>query len=124
MPGQRQPPGLSVVVVSNNAETIDGLQRYLRDAGITTSVTRVVERTCDLVAAARCAVILFPDDFPETKVRAMLASLKRLRPSAVQVLVTGNLQRFAGSAGALVLAKPAFGWTILDAIRARFDPVE
>jgi len=124
MRGQRQSPTVSVVVVSDNAETIDGLQRYLRDAGVATRVTRVVERTCELVASARGAVILFPDDFPETKVRAMLAALKRLHPSAVQVLVTSDLQRFAGTRDALILAKPAWGSTILDAIRARLDPAE
>jgi hypothetical protein len=45
------------------------------------------------------------------------------------VMVTGEPKRFAealvhgeGHSQALVVAKPAWGWTILDAIRGRLEP--
>ncbi len=104
-----------VVVVSDNPETIDGLARYLNGAGIAVRSTRVLAQASEL-ARARSAVVVFPDDYPTPKVHAALATLKRR--AVHTVVVTSDLRHFSES-DTVVLPKPAWGWTILDAIRER-----
>ncbi len=122
MPRSRS--ALVVVIISDNPETLDGLERYLREAGISTRTTRSIARAHELATSARSAFVLFPDDFPLADVRAALAVLRRDRASTLRVLVTKNPLLFANPEGALVIPKPAWGWTILDAIRTRFEPTE
>jgi DNA-binding NtrC family response regulator len=119
--GDRQARGVSVAVVSDNAETLDGLERYLRDAGIAVRGTRSLDQAWEMVSPSRSVVVLFPDDFPTIRVFAALAALKRRRPSAQAVLVTKDFRRFASAEGAVVIPKPVWGFTILDAVRTRLE---
>jgi DNA-binding NtrC family response regulator len=116
--------GVSVVIISSNAETLDGLERYLGEAGISVRGTRSLDDACEMVAAARSVVLLFPDDFPTAKVLAVLTRLKRQRPGAVPVLVTKDAQRFAAADGAMVIPKPVWGWTLLDTVRRHLELTE
>jgi DNA-binding NtrC family response regulator len=120
----RQAQGVSVAVVSDNAETLDDLERYLCDAGIAARGTRSLEQACEMVSASRSVVVLFPDDFPTIRVFAALAALRRRRPGAQAVLVTKDHRRFASAEGALVIPKPVWGFTILDAVRTRLELTE
>jgi DNA-binding response OmpR family regulator len=105
---------LVVVVVSDNTETLDGLARYLTGVGITVRGTRVLAEASKLASHGRSAVVVFPDDYPKTKVTAALTTLKgRAIPT---VLITSDLRNFDETTN-VVLPKPAWGWTILDAIR-------
>ncbi|HEY2369837.1 MAG TPA: hypothetical protein VGH87_25735 [Polyangiaceae bacterium] len=107
----------AVLVVSNNPETLDGLARYLRGAGIAVRGTRALDEAARLGSRSRTAVVVFPDDYPPPKVRATLAHLKE--KDVLTVLVTSDLRAFS-TTNTLVLPKPAWGWTILDAIRDAF----
>jgi DNA-binding NtrC family response regulator len=122
--GGLQVRGVSVAVVSDNVETLDGLERYLCDAGIAARGTRCLDRAWEMVTPSRSVVVLFPDDFPTIKVFEALAALKRRRPSAHAVLVTKDHRRFASAEGAVVIPKPVWGFTLLDAVRARLEPTE
>jgi DNA-binding NtrC family response regulator len=122
--GGRQAEGVSVAVVSDNAETLDGLERYLCDAGIAARGTRRLDQAWEIVAASRSVVVLFPDDFPTIRVFAALAALKRRRPGALPVIVTKDYRRFASAEGAVVIPKPVWGFTILDAVRTRLERTE
>jgi hypothetical protein len=126
-PGVRRRRGdpLHVVIVSDNAETLDGLQEYLQRAGVTAHVTRHL-RAPVLHGAAISAVVLFPDDYPLAEVEAAVERITRDRPGVLSVLVTRNPRGFAALAAGggarrllTIIPKPAWGWTILDTIRAR-----
>lgn len=121
-----QPASLHVAVVSKNPETLDGLEAYLQRAGVTTSGTLQIEQSAQLGAAAS-AIVVFPDDFDWDAVVPALTECLRANPRALPVLVTKAPQRFEAIAwpkdGAvpLLVPKPAWGWTILDAIRAHLS---
>ncbi len=113
-----------VVIVSTNPETLDGLQRYLRDAGVAARCTRDVSQCTKVGSPNAVAFVVFPDDFPWEHVVVTLASLSQQRPEALPVLVTSRPDRFervttAGSV--LIVPRPAWGWTILDAIRNHLE---
>jgi hypothetical protein len=128
MRGHRDRPSpLHVRIVSANAETLDGLQAYLRQAGIDARGTREVETGAGSDPAPG-AVVFFPDEFGIDRALGEIARLRRARPQTLIVMVTGEPKRFAealvhgeGPSQALVVAKPAWGWTILDAIRGRLE---
>jgi hypothetical protein len=117
---------VSVVVVSDNAGTLDGLCEYLRRAGLAAVGTRAW--TDPVVEKAR-AVVGFPDDFGCRETIEAVTRLARSRPSLALVLITREPRSFAllarGRAGQaaepLIIPKPAWGWTILDALRARLE---
>jgi len=113
---------LRVAIVSKNAETLGGLAAYLERAGATTVGTHEVARSMR-VGAGALAIVVFPDDFDWEAVVAALTACVRAHPRVLQVLVTNAPQRFdalgwPSGTTPLVMAKPAWGWTILDAIRA------
>jgi hypothetical protein len=69
-------------------------------------------------------VVIFPDDYEPAEVVKGVAQWRMSRPALQIVFVTSTPQRFKSalepdgrSKLPVVLAKPAFGWTILDAIR-------
>jgi hypothetical protein len=115
---------LHVTVVSDNEETLEGLRAYFDGAGVPTDARRTL-RTVSSVVAATTAVVLFPDDLRQIDTVALVSRLRRARPRMLVVLVTRDAGRFeealapdGRSMPPLVLPKPSFGWSILDAIRA------
>jgi len=114
---------LHVAVVSKNPETLDGLETYLQRAGVMTSSTRQLERSAQIVSGVS-AVVVFPDDYEWEAVIGALTACMGSNPGALPVVVTNAPQRFDSvvwpddTAIPLVVPKPAWGWTILDAIRA------
>jgi DNA-binding response OmpR family regulator len=121
MSAENQTRGVDdVVIVSNTPETLEGLQRYLRDAGIAACCVRDVGECLKAAAPSTIAFVLFPDDFPWQKVVVALASFAEEQPQALPVLVTSRPDRFdhLAAPGVLVVPRPVWGWTILDAIRA------
>lgn len=112
---------VQVTIVAASAETLDGLQGYLSRAGVGARGTR---QLAGADADPCSAIVFFPDDFLPRDVLRELRRLRRERPSLVQLVVTGEPDRYAnlgeieGSGWApMVLLKPAWGWTILEAIR-------
>ncbi len=121
----RKTQRLLVTVVSRNASTLEGLHTYLRAAGVATTTTGAIERVVEMTPPSAAAVILFPDEYsPGVALRA-LGTLRKLRPDVLAVIVTNEPRRFEATgdgrppASPLVMPKPAWAWTILDAVRAR-----
>lgn len=109
-----------VVIVSANRETLDGLQAYLDAAGVRAKSMRDIESCASSTSASVLAVVLFPDDYRWEAVLAELASLTERRPMIVPVIVTSQPKRFDALVDrerVVVVARPAWGWTITDAIR-------
>jgi DNA-binding NtrC family response regulator len=126
MPTRKRRAGAQrVAIISANPETIDGLQSYLESAGMATRGTRQLEDCGELTAPSTVAVVLFPDDFPPARVLETIAKVDAQRPSVLCMLVTSQPQTFealaSGRRSLLVVPRPAWGWTILDAIRAHVD---
>ncbi|MBK8170218.1 MAG: hypothetical protein IPK60_07710 [Sandaracinaceae bacterium] len=114
-----------VTVIAENRETIDGLHGYLQNAGVASRTSRALQ-DATAVPPAITAVVLFPDEFDVAQVVKRVSSLRATRPQLLIVVVTSTPQRFRPALDAdpnsrlpIVLPKPAFGWTILDAIRVQ-----
>jgi hypothetical protein len=118
-----------VTIVSQNPETTDGLQQYLGRAGIASRSTRTVHDVSVVASDHTTATVIFPDDFAEDAVLALIAELRRRRPHVRNLLITGAPQRLLSSLRLddhrlpmpTVMPKPSFGWTILDAIRGHVE---
>ncbi len=114
-----------VAIVSANAETLDGLQSYLCGAGVAARGTRKLEDCPQLTSPLTVAVVLFPDDYPWESVIAAVEDIDARRPSILLVLVTGHPRTFEplveGHRSVMIVPRPVWGWTILDAIRAHVD---
>jgi len=114
-------------VVSKNADTLHGLATYLRDSGVSTASTRQVEASVDL-ADGSTAIVVFPDDFDWDMAVSALIRCQRKHPGVLVVLVTRSPRSFKSVAWPqsgtppVLVPKPAWGWKILDAIRAHVDP--
>lgn len=119
---------LHVTVVADNPQTVEVLHSYFTRVGVTAHGARELDAIASAPAAAT-AVILFPDDFRASDVEIKIQALRRARPKLLIVLVTAAPQALGAavepdgrSQPPLVLPRPAFGWTILDAIRDRSNP--
>lgn len=124
-PRKRAATPQQVAIVSANPETLDGLQSYLHGAGVAARGTRRLEDCASLSAPTTMAVVLFPDDFSTESVMAAVVDLGARGPGILRVLVTGHPKTFEalaqGRRNVLVVPRPVWGWTILDAIRAHVD---
>ncbi|MEY4583477.1 MAG: hypothetical protein RL701_8180 [Pseudomonadota bacterium] len=112
------------IVISDNRETADGLHSYLTNAGIR---TRTARRLRDVTAICKdsAALVLFPDEYDDSEVVSNLRGLRAAHPHLLLLLVTAKPQRVraacepdARSVLPVVMPKPAFCWSLLDAIRA------
>jgi len=115
---------LRVMILSANPETADGLQAYLLGAGLPSQCIRDLRDLERPVSAPPAALVVFPDDFGHVEVLRVLRRLRRARPHALVLLVTREPQHFRGAVDAdrgsrppILLARPCFGWDILDVIR-------
>jgi hypothetical protein len=124
------PQQLLVTVVSKNPSTLQGLDAYLRSAGVSTTTTGAIERLVEMTPPSAAAVILFPDEYSSQSAIDALTALRKARPDLLAVIVTHEPHRFqtptgneAAAASPLVMPKPVWAWTILDAVRARLDSV-
>jgi hypothetical protein len=114
-----------VTIIARNLETADGLQEYLQRAGVASHATRSLGDPT-MIPRASSAVVLFPDDFDVSEVCRRISALRTERPRLPLVVVTSEPQRLElalrpdrASLSPLILPKPVFGWTILDAISGR-----
>jgi hypothetical protein len=116
---------IQVCIVSANPATLEGLRAYFERVGVPAHASKAV-RGVQSIAPATTAVVVFPDDFEPGEVESSLLALRRDRPRVLLVLVTrepGSLKTAIAHDGRsispIVLPRPSFGWTILDAIRER-----
>ena len=111
-----------VVVISDNPETLDELQAYFVGVGIATRSFRTFQ-LARAVPPATTALVVFPDELPLADVVEGLATIREQQPWLLLLLITAHPQRFLAlsrdghSVQAILLPKPVFGWTIVDAIR-------
>jgi hypothetical protein len=114
------------VILSTNSETLDGLRSYLEGVGVAVQGTRQPSECAKLTSPATLAFVVFPDDFARETVLATIAELVALRPKALPVLVTSQPQSFQrlSDEGVLIVPRPAWGWTIRDAIDAHLTKNE
>ncbi|HXK18935.1 MAG TPA: hypothetical protein VNG33_14085 [Polyangiaceae bacterium] len=119
-----------VVVVSENPETVDGLQTYFVGVGISAQSVRTLDATASLPERTT-AVVVFPDGLGADDVIGRVQALHKRRPRVLLLLITGDPRRFSTAlagdrpnAALVVLPKPAFGWTIVDAIRLHAQALE
>ena len=122
-----EPPvkSLFVTVVAARRETIEALHTYLQGAGVASHATQALTDPA-LLSPGTTAVVLFPDEFDRAEVVHRVLSLRTARAPLLLVVVTGTPQRFrpaldpdAHGLLPIVLPKPAFGWSILDALRGQ-----
>jgi hypothetical protein len=121
-------PDLEVAIISDNPETLDGLREYLDGVGITTYGSRQLAAP-QLMSRPLAAVVLFPDDFLTGDVFDLVTRLLRARPNVRALIVTADPRRYeplvalsSVSAVPIIIPKPAWGWTILESIRADLAP--
>ena len=111
-----------VVIFSANPETLDGLEAYLCSVGFQAKGRRQLDASSGLTSASTLAIVLFPDDFPWDAVIATVGALAAKSTSTLRVLVTGEPKKYehliAGRKNFVVVPRPIWGWTILDAIRS------
>jgi len=112
-----------VAVVAENHQTLADLDSYFSRVGIASDGTREL-RAPSAIARAATALVLFPDDYRAEDAQKFVLALRRARPKLLLVLVTSSPRTFdtaiepdGRTTLPIVLPKPAFGWTILDAIR-------
>jgi DNA-binding response OmpR family regulator len=121
----------SIIVVSNNPETLDGVQQYLQRAGARTYNASRLE-DADAGAPSADAVLLFADDYPRAAALEAFTRFRAARPATLLVVVTEDVAAFAmpartesAASRVVVLRRPAWGWMLVDAIRGvaegRFD---
>lgn len=115
-----------VLIVASSLQTIADLKAYLTQSGLTSAGTRHLEELL-FTPLSLDAVVVFPDDFDTDELTKTLQSLRRAKPRLLIVVITSAPQQLLAaldvdgrSRQPLVLAKPAFGWTVLDAIRGTF----
>ena len=111
------------IVIADNRETADGLHEYLNKAGFATRTSRRLQDAGALCSNAT-ALVLFPDAFDERDVIASVSALRAKNPRLLLLIVTATPLRLRAccesephSLRPVVLPKPAFGWSLLDAIR-------
>jgi DNA-binding response OmpR family regulator len=125
MTPRRSRPPLTVTLVSTSGEPL--VEAYLRRAGVAVHVSRGIDRANDAAAPASAALVVFADDFDLDAVESVASRVRNDRSASLVVIVTAeprSLLDRAAFGDAVVLPKPAWGWTVLDAIRARLEPAE
>ena len=120
-----RPLDLRLTLVSTDPETLDGVQQYFERMGATVVSTDRLERAASCVRVPD-GVLVFSDDYPFKQALSFVLTLD----VELIVVVTADVERFqtslreaACSKKVSVLQRPAWGWTLLDAVRtARLDP--
>ena len=115
----RRPKAPLVAIIAGRRATRDELLAYLDGAGLPARGMGALGP----IASAVTEIVLFPDDFA---IAAIATAVPRLRRAPrLLVLVTAEPPRYAaliapvdGARPPLVMPKPAFGWMLVDAIRA------
>jgi hypothetical protein len=109
---------VSIALASTNRETLDGVQEYFTRVGA--RLSNISKLDDALRATERVdVVVLFADDYPR---EAILKVVSELSVKLI-IVVTGDVNAYApraakgGAPRVLVLARPAWGWMLLDAVR-------
>lgn len=116
-----------VIIVAKSPETLDGLHTYLNTAGLRAKCTSDIGEVGRDRSQHPSAFVLFPDDFPWEHVVAAIAGVLEQHPTALPIVVTAHPKRIEAltrEGRVLVVPRPVWGWTILDAVRAHCEDRE
>lgn len=119
----KRSPALSITLVAANIPLISELSRYLQTAGVLVRPVPIVGRIVE-VPRFDDAIVVFADDLEPTDVCALVNALPDDHRSPLLVIVTSYPRRYARLGVAephkrvLILPRPAWGWSIVDAVRA------
>jgi hypothetical protein len=108
--------------VAANVPLIAELSRYLQTAGVVVRPVPVVGRILE-VPRFDDAIVVFADDLESTEVAALVNTLPDDHRSPLLVIVTSYTRRYARlgvtepQKRVLILPRPAWGWSIVDAVR-------
>ncbi len=110
---------LRLALISNDRETLDGVQQYFQRLGARISIAPRLEDAAARTSGADAA-LLFADDYPHEEALRVIPALS----VKLVVVVTADVGNFRVSLPAerradrvLVLPRPAWGWMLLDAVR-------
>jgi DNA-binding NtrC family response regulator len=127
MPRSEAGGALEVAIVSGDADTRGELEAYLREAGVTPWATGAIQDCVALAPPGTVAFVLFPDGFGTESVVSTVEALTKRRPRVLPVLVTAHareLEALQLGDKVLIVARPVWGWAILDAVRAHLDRMQ
>jgi len=112
--------GRSVAVLAKRGETAREVSAYLNRAGARAHAAGEPAR----IAGEIDAVVFFPDDFaPGDAARVWTDLMSRLSRAAF-IVVTGEIGNYAVlDRRVVVLGRPAWGWMLLDALRACWSQI-
>lgn len=119
----KRSPALSIALVTADVAMMAELSRYLQTAGVFVRPVPVVGRTLQ-VPRLDDAIVVFPDEFAASDMVALVTVLSEDQRNPLLVLVTSNLARYARlgvtepQKRVVILPRPAWGWSIVDAVRA------
>lgn len=112
-----------LAIVSTDRETLDGVKEYFERAGARVRTTSRLDEASDATEGAE-AVVFFADDYPAEEGITFLSQLS----ARLVIVVTAKLAEFnAGRSSwrqarpVVVLSRPAWGWVLLDAVRAGLE---
>jgi hypothetical protein len=115
----------TVLLISSNRDTVNGLSHYFAESGVPAQASSSLNPSAELRNSVH-AVVVFPDDFHDNEVRPYLSTVRARRPELAIVVITRATTFYetmmatdGKPLGAVVLPRPAFGWTILDLVRER-----
>jgi hypothetical protein len=114
---------ISIALATTNHETLDGVQEYFTRVGARLTNISKLDDALHTTAGVD-VVVLFADDYPREMV---LRAVEELSVKLI-IVVTGEVRAYVpraakGSAArVLVLARPAWGWMLLDAVRLAVPP--
>jgi hypothetical protein len=116
-------PRQRIGIIASNPHTASSLRSYLEEAGLEVLIVTGPRRLAEM--ADLHALIVFPDDYPLSALLPMIDFLRRARSRPRLVVITRAPDRLAalsqrfGKIVPVVMARPAFGWAILDVLRGR-----
>ncbi|HEY5955804.1 MAG TPA: hypothetical protein VIV60_04590 [Polyangiaceae bacterium] len=128
MPARCPPFAFTVTIIGDNSKTVEGLEQYLGAAGLRPRSMRQLPEAIDETELGD-VVVLFPDEFETALVLSAVETMQKHYPRLRLLLVTSTPRtyesRFAveSAPNPIVLPKPAFGWSIVDAIRSEVSDI-
>jgi len=126
--GSHRSRSSSALLVAGSPDTSRILKDYLEGAGVPARIAGSLRDASRLLPSA-LAVVLFPDELAPAEVVAWVTAVRAEHPMLLLVVVTMAPQALRPALDPhgrarlpLVLSKPVFGWSILDAIRSASSP--
>jgi hypothetical protein len=116
-----------IAVVSNDRETLRGIDAYFRRADLVSHGTADIVNAVSHAPETIAALVVFADEFQGSSVADLFIELRRERPAVLLVVVTAtpslfrNLPSLNGRRPAVTISGPVSPWGLLGVIRDAVD---